>query len=114
MKIEDTIFANIYVGLKEQYDGKIHSMDEVEKICQNYVDEAGLAVTLTKTKYIYTDGNELGVIIGLINYPRFPSNVETIYNHAISIAKILMDSLNQYRVTIVMNNKTYMLEQELD
>jgi hypothetical protein len=114
MKIVDTITANIFLGLKAGYDGKVFNRNVAKLLCQEYVDTIGLAVTFTKTEFLYTKGNESGIIIGLINYPRFPSDYETIKNHAITLAKILQKNLKQYRVSIVMNDKTYMLEEEID
>lgn len=114
MKIVDTFQATIYVGFKEHYDGLEHTLDEVEKICQDFCDKVGLCVTITPTRYIYTEGNENGCIVGLINYPRFPSSNGKIFNKAISLAEILMKEFNQYKVTIVSSSKTIMLEAEED
>jgi hypothetical protein len=114
MKIEPTIYANIYVGLKEGYEGTTYDSDVAYKLCQDYIDEVGLCVTFTKTEYIYTKGNESGLIIGLINYPRFPSDRESIKHHALALSKILLKELRQYRLSIVMDDYTYMLEAEND
>jgi ferredoxin len=73
MKTVDTFYANIYVGMREEYSDKIHNIEDAYKICQDYCDTVGLCVTVTPTKYIYKNGEEDGIIIGLINYPRFPS-----------------------------------------
>ena len=45
----------------------------IEEAVQDYCNEMGLCVTVTKTNYIFTGGSEEGYIIGLINYPRFPT-----------------------------------------
>lgn len=34
---------------------------------------AGLCVTVEQTTFLYTGGEELGYVVGLVNYPRFPS-----------------------------------------
>lgn len=76
-----TFTATIYVGLLEKYDefgneftgGILHTIDQVEEVCQGYCNGAGLCVTVTPTKFIYTKRWEPGCIVGLINYPRFPS-----------------------------------------
>lgn len=64
--------AKIYVGLKNRATGEEYSVDYVKQLCQKHVDKIGLCVTVTETDYIYTNGSEKGVIVGLINYPRFP------------------------------------------
>jgi hypothetical protein len=112
MKIVDTFYANIYIGAKEHYDIKLHSYDEVKNILQEYCNNNPLCVTLKQIEYIYKDGNEIGFEIGLINYPRFPDSFDNITKKAIEIGKILMKKFNQYKVSVVCNNETYMLEEE--
>ena len=110
MKIVDTYTANIFMGLKEGYDGKTHSYIDAEMWLQDYCDKKGFAVTLTETEFIYTGGNEPGIIVGLINYPRFPSTPEEIFNKAIEIGTALMYKFNQQRFSIVCIDKTVMIE----
>ena len=111
MKSVDTFAASIYVGLKEGYDGKIHLSEEVESLCQEYCDEVGLGVSIIPLKFVYTKGNEEGCIVELINYPRFPSDNETIRQHALSIGKMLLEELGQLRLSIVCSDRTYLLEK---
>lgn len=75
-----------------------------------YLNEIGLCVTLTPTKFIYADGWENGCIIGLINYPRFPDTPDNIKKKAVKLATILLNQFKQYKVSIVCPNKTYMIE----
>jgi len=65
------------------------------EICRAYCDEAGFCVTITPTTYVYTDGEEAGFIIGLINYPRFPSEPRAITNRAVIIGDRLREGLGQ-------------------
>jgi hypothetical protein len=112
MKTVKTFRANIFLGLKEGYNGKIHNIAEIYDFMRGYCDEAGFAVTVTPTKFIYTGGEEDGAIIGIINYPRFPSTPEDLTAHAVEIAWGLMYHYNQFRVSIVCDDNTYMLENE--
>ena len=66
-----------------------------EKILKKYCDEVGFCVTLKIVEYIYRDGTEHGLQIGLINYPRFPSDPMTLINKAIEIAELLREGLKQ-------------------
>ena len=111
MKKVDTFTATIYVGFKERDTGVIYTMDEARDLCQKYVDEVGLCVTITPVEYIYTEGNEPGCAVGLINYPRFPSDPDTIKNHALALARILLEAFRQYKVSIVFPDETIMLEK---
>lgn len=104
-----TYTANIYLGLKEGYDGKVHDAKLVRLLIQEHVDKVGLAVTFTPTIFIYSGGNEPGLIIGLINYPRFPKSNEQIEDIAIVLAQKLKETYGQDRVTIVFTDKTIML-----
>lgn len=110
MKEVQTFIANIYLGLKEGYDGETKSIEEVYFICQKYCNEVGLCVTVTPTKFFYKDGWEEGCVVGLINYPRFSTTNEKITDTAIDLAEILKREFGQIRVSIVTSNKSYMLE----
>ena len=110
MKICDTHEVRIYCGLGIGYTGKSYDIILAKEICQKYCDEVGLGLTFTKTEFIYTDGGEDGVIIGLINYPRFPSKPEVILEHAMTIGKELLEKLNQKRLSIATPTRTFMLE----
>jgi len=104
-----TFTAQIYVGLKVGYGIYEHPAVEAHRICQTYCDKVKLCVTVTPTAFHYVDGNEEGVIVGLINYPRFPSTPEKITEQAVELAKLLKEGLNQNRVSIVTPTKTIML-----
>jgi hypothetical protein len=64
-------------------------------VCGDYCDEIGLCVTVTSTTYVYTGGAEEGVIIGLINYPRFPATPKQIEEKAIELGWWLLEGLGQ-------------------
>lgn len=75
-------------------------IDVARSSCRKYCDEVGLCVTVTPTDYIYTGGQEQGVIIGLINYGRFPASTETILKHAVDLGHLLMEDMNQQSFTV--------------
>jgi len=106
----DTYTANIYCGLEIGYNSYVlMSINDVKNICTTYVNEHKLCVTITETEFVYVNGNEPGVIIGLINYPRFPSEPYKIKHHAICLAEILKEKLMQQRISIVCTDETIML-----
>jgi hypothetical protein len=114
MKRVETIRCTIFCGLREEYDGPVHSINMVEDWLQLYCNEVGLCVTIKPTKFIYKGDNEKGVEIGLINYPRFPSTKEKILEHAHIICENLILMLNQHRVSIVFDDETIMIERDGD
>jgi hypothetical protein len=75
-------------------------------VCKKYCDNIGLCVTIEPTEYIYTGGSENGVRIGLINYPRFPTSEDKIWQIATNLANILKDELCQTSFSILDSNKT--------
>ena len=82
------------------------SVFEAETICLAYCDEVGLCVTVTETHYCYTGGEEAGVIVGLINYPRFPSDPAAIWTRAEELAARLCAGLKQQSYTIQAPDRT--------
>jgi len=80
-----------------------------KNICREFCDDVGLCVTVTSTTYIYTGGEEDGVIVGLINYPRFPSKPEDIVEKAELLARKLLTGLKQQSYSIQTTDKTTLL-----
>lgn len=110
MKSVETITAKIYLGLREGYSRKIHSLNELKNFLQRYVNKTGFCVTVTPTNFIYTEGREPGAIIGLINYPRFPKTKKELKQRAEEIAKLCKDKYKQNRISIEYQDRTIMLE----
>lgn len=66
VKVEKSFPITIYIA------GKYTT---AQRILKKYCDEVGFCVTLTMVEYIYKEGTENGLQVGLINYPRFPSDL---------------------------------------
>ena len=110
MRKEESYNIQIWVGAKEHYDGATYNKEYVENILQTYCDNVSFCVTLTETTYIYKNGKVDGFVIGIINYPRFPSSKEVLFSHAYAIAVILKDKLKQFRISITTPQETFLLE----
>lgn len=104
-----TFTATIHCGLREGYAGRVHDVAEVNLFCLGHCAEIGLGVSLTETRFIYKDGSEPGVAVGLINHPRFPSTETQIKREAIDLATGLKKLLGQRRVTVVFPDETVMI-----
>ena len=111
MKSVDSYPVQIFVGLKERYTGPIHHVDEALDIVQDFV-EIGWCVTVTETTFVYKGAREPGIIVGAINYPRFPSDPDGIRLRAWTLAERLMKAFNQNRVSIQFQGDTVMLEAD--
>lgn len=86
-KSEPTFYARIYIA------GDIAT---IKQVCRKYCFDVGLCVTVTPTDFIYTGGEESGAVVGLLNYPRFPSEQEVILAKATNLANEIMEACHQW------------------
>lgn len=112
--IEDTFTARIYVGCLDTEKGFERPIAEIKATCQNFVEDVGLCVNVQDTFYQYGSdgdgGNERGAIVELIQYPRFPKPEEEITETALELAELLMERMNQKRVSVITSIDTYTLQ----
>ena len=85
--------VQIWVGLRIGYSNEFHTLDDVRAICDAYISEINDCITITPTEYRYVNGWENGVVIGLIQYPRFPRKVRDIKKMAMLLANKLLVGL---------------------
>jgi len=79
---------------------------DAQRVCREFCFKYGACVTVTPTEYVYTGGQEAGVIVGFINYPRFPKSLDEIQDQAQELAKELCHQLYQKSYTIEGPNET--------
>lgn len=82
------------------------NLADAERICRQFCYDVGHCVTVSPTEYIYTGGQESGVIVGLINYPRFPKTPEQLMHDARILGVRLMDGLSQHSFGIEAPDET--------
>lgn len=97
MKQTNTHGVTIYIAGNAQ---------DAERICRQFCMGHGFCVTVTATTYVYTGGAEAGVIVGCINYPRFPSSPAELWDKAEALADQLRVGLCQHSYTMVAPDKT--------
>jgi len=117
MRTTKSFNVPIWVGLRSGYGEYIHPIEKVSEICDKFVntlDDRGLGdcVTITPTEFRYLKGWEPGVIVGYINYPRFPRTEGQILKKALQLTETLRVQLFQERVSVVTPKTTYLLENE--
>lgn len=95
-KIEETYQIKIYLS---------GSIELIKNACRSFC-QIGLCVTVTPTLFIYTGGEEFGVEIGLLNYPRFPIRQEGLLHIAIDLATACRSAAFQHSYLIVTPHKT--------
>lgn len=81
--------------------------DRARQIAREFCMNVGACVTVTATTYIYTGGEEAGVIVGFINYPRFPATPADLLAKAEQLADDLMHGLCQHSYSIQTPETTY-------
>lgn len=74
---------------------------QAKQVCREWCMEFWACVTVEPVDDIYTGGEEAGVRIGFINYPRFPSDETYIVERATALALRLMDRLCQHSFSVV-------------
>ncbi|KKL04376.1 hypothetical protein LCGC14_2616700 [marine sediment metagenome] len=114
MRTVPTYWARIYVGLQVGYT--IERVDEntVAGACHDFCDEVRLCVNCYPTYFVYVDGGEPGVVVELINYPRFPKEPQKIRDLALTLARKLRALCKQHRVSVMFPDETVMLEEEVE
>jgi hypothetical protein len=91
------------------YQATIYMAGSPDRAKQHLREECygrGLCVTVSPTTFIYTGGEEEGIQIGLVNYPRFPSTPDEIFGRAVNLALSLVRVLCQKTALVVATDRT--------
>lgn len=97
MNIVDTYVVRLYMA---------GDITEAKRIIRQECYLHGLCVTIEPTSFIYTAGEEAGIVVGFVNYPRFAATPEFIFTRAKSLAEKLLPELNQRTALVVGSDKT--------
>lgn len=82
-------------------------VQHAKQVCREFCFAVGLCVTVEPTTYIYTGGEEAGVRVGLINYPRFGvENPSALHETARQLGVLLMNRLCQNSYSIAGRDTT--------
>lgn len=76
-------------------------IDQAKQILRRECHSEGLCVTIEPTTFIYTGGEESGYVVGLINYPRFPSDPQRIRERAMQLATVLLVETYQHSALVM-------------
>lgn len=86
----------------------------IEQTCRDYCYAVGLCVTVDATLFIYTGGEERGAVVGLVNYPRFPTTGQQLWAKARDLAELLVMATHQRSALIVDPHYTEWITREQD
>ena len=82
-----------------------------KQFLQEYVMR-GACVSISDEEYIYTMGHEAGIVVNLINYPRFPKEPAALLCQALELAEELVEKLYQGSCTVVdYNGDSYFISR---
>jgi hypothetical protein len=68
---------------------------------RRYFFDRGGCVNVQRTEYVYTGGQEAGVVVEVINYARFPADEKTLSDLTIHLAEALRIALCQHSYSVV-------------
>ena len=74
--------------------------DDARRACREFCSQEGACVTVTPVSYIYTGGEEAGVCVRMLNYPRFPAQPDELWAKAWRLAEHLRVRLHQDSVLV--------------
>lgn len=75
-------------------------IDVAKQVCREFCFDEGWCVTVTPTDYIYKGGEEIGFVVGAINYARFPISREAAEEKMRRLADTLVARCCQHSYTI--------------
>lgn len=88
------------------------SIEAAKQVIREHVLERPLCVTVEPTTFIYTGGEEQGYVVGLLNYPRFPTAPNELNVRANILAELLLERTFQRSALIVTPTDTKWITRE--
>jgi|AGFS01.1.fsa_nt_gi hypothetical protein len=96
-----TFYANLHIA---------GNFDVCQQECNRITYEFGFCFQVSKVEYIYTGGQESGMLIRVINYPRFPRDPEEITKLCTQFGFRLAEKLCQKSFTLETSTDTMYFE----
>jgi hypothetical protein len=88
-------------------------LDLIKDVIRKHIFDKPLCVTVHPIDFMYTGGEELGVEIGLRNYPRFPSSSGELEERAGALATLLIKKCFQKTALVVGPKTTRWFHREM-
>jgi hypothetical protein len=100
-KKEPTFQSAIYIS------ANLHT---VQDVCAEFCKKNPSCVTIESVDFIYHGGAQSGYRVKFINYPRFPSDAESIKQKSESLALNLLIASNQLSCSVVHSDETVYMQ----
>lgn len=81
-------------------------IETAQRWLRHHAYQNGLCATITPTTFIYTGGEETGFVVGLVNYPRFPTTRPVLRARALMLAEALVIECCQRTALVVADDET--------
>ena len=117
MEIIMSSFRHLEVKSANTYVFEIYMAGDISDAKRELVQiasERGACWSVDPTEFIYSGGRELGFIVRIINYPRFPKKHDELKQEAIDVGLRLMKALGQGSFSIVGPNTTLWYSRRKD
>ncbi|AFA44298.1 hypothetical protein RaK2_00025 [Klebsiella phage vB_KleM_RaK2] len=99
----DTMYWNIHIA---------GDLAAAERFCTEYAFQKGWCTQIYPCKYIYTGGQESGIVARIISYPRFVKSFDIQNDEVVEFAKEMAKYLCQKSFTIENKNSTTYYESD--
>jgi hypothetical protein len=80
--------------------------DDARRVVRQFCANEGACFALTRADFIYSGGEESGVMATLIHYPRFPSTPQALWAKAHRLAAEMAIALCQKSYSVEASDKT--------
>jgi len=87
-------------------------IEVAKQVLREHFMDRPLCATIEPTTFIYTGGEEAGYVIGLLNYPRFPTPPNELNVRAAILAELLLEKTFQRSALIVRPEDTTWITRE--
>lgn len=87
-------------------------IEVVKQVLRERCAKQGLCVTIESTCYLYTGGEEVGYVVGFVNYPRFPTTPEELETTASSVLLDLIEATHQRSGLMVTPERSVWVNRE--
>jgi hypothetical protein len=88
------------------------SIEVAKQVIREHLLDNPLCVTIEPTTFIYTGGEEDGYVVGLLNYPRFPTPPNELNVRADVLAELLIKKTFQRSALVVKPEMTRWITKE--
>ena len=112
--------ASVYMGLQRGYGEELLDKQEIISRIQQYQDtrireaDIYLSAAISDTTIVLRGQHEPHLVLGFINYPKFPMEENALKSEIEQLATTMMMEFAQNRMVIAYPDETVMLEQSED